>query len=138
MNTSRLQFLEKELDRLDLTPEEFKRLNDEANELQGQINHVLAQRQAAKQTELLAKILHITDLAREGRMVELVETYGGEFAESYVILENFTVMSGCVNPRNPNETNVWHFTCLEDALAKKFKLIYWRVYDHYVRNKGKE
>lgn len=137
MNTTvRLQYLEKQLDREDLSQEEFTEFNTEANALQDEINQIKARRLTDKQFELQSRINHIAELAREGRMVELVETYGSEFEESYVILENFTVLSGCVNTRNPNGTNCWEFGCIEDALAKKFQLIYWRVYDHYVRNKG--
>lgn len=130
----RLQWLEIELDRMDLSPEMFKAYNDEANQIQADINAVKAQRAHDKQTLIDRKIEHITKLANEGRMVELVETYGGEFEDNYIITENFAVMSGYFNPRNPNAQNCWEFTCLEDALAKKFKLIYWRVYDRYVRN----
>jgi len=81
-----------------------------------------------------AKVAHILELHESGRMVELVETYGQEFEANYTITDSFMVLSGCFNPRNPNQTNGWQFTNLEDALKKKFLLIYYRVYDHYVRN----
>jgi hypothetical protein len=132
--TKRLEWLEIQLDTMELTHEQFKAYNDEANEIQAEINAIKAQREADRQTLEDKKIQHITQLAAEGRMVELVETYGGEFEANYIITENFTVMSSCFNPRNPNGQNVWEFTCIEDALAKKFQLIYYRVYDRYVRD----
>lgn len=131
---TRLQWLEVQLDREDLTMEDFHLYNTEANALQSEINAIKAQRQMDRQTELNAKVLRITQLHKEGRMVELVESYGAEFEANYVILENFTVLSGCFNPRNPNAQNVWECQSMEQALAKKFQLIYWRVYDRYVRH----
>lgn len=132
--TKRLEWLEIQLDTMELTHEQFKAYNDEANDIQAEINAIKAQREHDRQTLEDKKIAHITQLAKEGRMVELVETYGSEFEANYIITENFTVMSGCFNPRNPNAANVWEFNCIEDALAKKFQLIYYRVYDRYVRD----
>jgi hypothetical protein len=131
---TRLQWLEIQLDREDLTQEQFIEYNTEANALQSEINAIKAQRENDRQSERHAKIAHITQLAKEGKMVELVESYGAELEADYVILENFTVLSGCFNPRNPNAQNVWECRSIEEALAKKFQLIYWRLYNRYVRN----
>ena len=132
----RLKWLEIQLEREDLSDTTFYQYNNEANALQDEINQVKLHRLADAQYEMQAKITHITSLVNEGRMVELVETYGVEFECDYSILENFTVISYCFNSRNPNGTNCWEHTSLKDALAKKFQLIYWRVYDRYIRNKG--
>jgi hypothetical protein len=131
--TNRLEWLERQLDRADISDELADQYNREANEIQSKINHDKAKARQRKALENAARIQHVLELVEEGRMVELVETYGGEFQDDYTITDSFMVISGCFNPRNPNGQNCWQCDDLASALQKKFQLIYYRVYDHYVR-----
>lgn len=135
MSQARIDWLDRELNRTDISDELADLYNKEANMLQAQINEAKAQAVKRAQTILEQNIARISELIKAGRMVAVVEEFGSEFVDNYTITESFMVMSSCFNPRNPNAANCWQFTCLEDAQQKKFQLIYWRVYDRYFRNK---
>jgi hypothetical protein len=131
----RYSWLERQLDRLDLTDEEFWRYTREINALQDQIN----KRQAEAKQQRLAKLqlqqAHIELLRKEGRMAELVDEYGRQFIDEYSITENYTLISNASRDRNPNQQNVWEHSTHEDAVKKLHELLYYRVYDHYFRNR---
>ena len=134
----RYRWLEKQLDREDLTDEEFDLYNAELNALQDQVNSSndrqkqerLAKEQARR--EELAKIHQMFD---EGKVNELVEEYGQQFIGDYTITEKHEVLSFTFNERNPDQQKVWQCGSHEAAVKKLNKLLYYRVYDHYMRDK---
>ena len=134
MSQARIDWLDRELNRTDISDELATQYNNEANQLQAQINEAKAQAVKRAQTILEQNIARISELIKAGRMVAVVEEFGSEFVDNYTITESFMVVSSCFNPRNPNGTNCWQFNSLEEAQTKKFQLIYWRVYDRYFRN----
>lgn len=135
---SRLKWLETQLDREDLTDEEFELYNKEANELQSQINASRARQIKEREDARQAILDRITVLAKEGRMAAVVEEFGQQFAGDYSYTDDFQVRSAAYNERNPNLQNTWQFSSKEECLEKINLLIYWRVYDHYFRDKGKQ
>lgn len=135
----RYRWLEKQLDRDDLTDDEFNSYNEELNAMQDVINassdrqrqERLAKEQAKR--EELAKIQQMFD---EGKVNELVEEYGQQFIGDYTITEKYEVLSFAFNERNPDQQKVWQCGSHEAAVKKLNTLLYYRVYDHYVRNRS--
>lgn len=61
----------------------------------------------------------------------LIEKLGSEFMDNYeVCLETFTVVSLVANP---NQKSVHEFTNADDTMDKFTKLVYYRIYDKYMR-----
>ncbi len=128
--SDRYRFLERQLDRDDLTDEEFDLYNKELNQLQT-VKNLSEDRQ---KQQILDKINRIKTLFEEGKVNELVQEYGHQFKDDYEITHDFMVKSHCRNERNPNLNNFWACGSIEEANKKLNQLIYHRVYDHYVRN----
>ncbi len=135
---NRLREIEKIMDASDFNMDLFDELNHEAALLHSEIEEL---KQAQIQRALdIAKAQHSATVQRimflkdSGRMAQLVEEFGSQFIEDYTITENYTVISHCKNDRNPNMTNKWVLHSYEDAKQKVFLLVYWRVYNYYIRN----
>ena len=64
----------------------------------------------------------------------LVEKLGHEFSDDYSIdHSNFTVYSIHIN-RDTNDLGTWFFCSSADCEAKVRELIYYRIYDRYMRD----
>lgn len=127
---NRYSWLERQLDRDDLTDQEFELFNAEINSLQDAIN---ASKEKQKQ-ELIEKSNKISQMIAEGKVNELVEEYGQQFIGDYTITDSHQVLSFAFNDRNPDQQKVWQLDSHEAAVKKLNNLLYNRVYDHYVRH----
>ncbi len=125
----RLNEIEAKLNRLDPDSPEYAALDAEANKLIDSFNVAADAHKAylkAKADERQAKIDEIVDMVAKGRMNELVAKYGDEFINDYRV-EGLTIISK-VSPEQWTEDS-------EELTAKKLvQLLYYRVYDHYVRD----
>lgn len=131
---SRLEWLEKQLDREDLSDEMVDLYNREANEIQGSLNDKLAAQNQRITDEHKANLHRIVYLVKQGRVKSLIEEYGHQFIGQYSITPNFQVRSYASNSRSPNQANVWQFTSHEECQKKLTKLLYDRIYTHYLRD----
>jgi hypothetical protein len=113
---------------------DFDILNAQANDIQAQILALESELQVLKMTQRIIELDTAMCLHRDGKMVELVETFGSQFADDYVITDNFQVRSYAKNPHNQNMTNMWQFADHRACRNKVFQLVYWRVYEAYIRN----
>lgn len=73
------------------------------------------------------KIDDITSLVKLGKTEELVKKYGHEFVNDYEIDGN-TITS---NVANKHQNDQW---TVNDVDSKLNQLIYYRIYDHYLRS----
>lgn len=73
---------------------------------------------------------------KEGRkMVVLVSKLGQAYMDDYEICQDtFKVTSLVAKYSNYDVPSAWQFKSIEDANAKKVQLIYYRVYNEYMRN----
>lgn len=62
---------------------------------------------------------------------------GDPRTEEYKVTDTHDVISYASRDRNPNQQNLWQFTNHEAAIKKLHELLYYRVYNHYVRNQPK-
>ncbi len=121
----RLNEIERKLENMDPDSAEYAALDAEANEIADGLNRVEEAYQArirAEEAEKQAKIDYICDLVGKGRMDQLVNEYGHEFIDDYKI--DGSVITSHVSDEQWTE---------EDVDAKMRQLLYYRIYDHYVR-----
>lgn len=135
---SRRNWLEQQLDREDLTDAEFSAINKEYNELMDKIEQPEKERKAALEAKRLADLARIQELMDEENVNQLVLEYGEQFRGDYTITDNFDVLSFAFNERNPDQQKVWQCGTHEAAIKRVNTLLYYRVYDHYVRNRNDE
>lgn len=68
----------------------------------------------------------------------LIENFGQEFMEDYVVdEETFTVYSKVSHETFSNPSS-WEFDTLEQARKKVAKLVYYRIYDKFMRDATSE
>ena len=127
--------LETILDNEDLSDEDYHKYNNELNALQAEINRKKQADIDAKNKSIQEAQERIKQLEAEGKMNEIVQEYGQRFAGDYLITDSFKVISSAFNPRNPNGPNNWQCNSQEEAVDKVNQLLYYRVYDHYFREK---
>ena len=133
----RYHWLELQLDRDDLTDAEFDLYNKELNDLQDLKNRCgneMKQQRIAKELERLAILATIVEMSEQGRMADLVDTYGQDFIGEYTINEQHEVRSFAHNNRNPDQQKLWKMESHDAAVKKMHVLIYYRIYDRYFRS----
>jgi hypothetical protein len=122
--------IEATLDQLDPDSEEYAALNAEADEIADGLNRVDAaykDRILAQEAAKQAKIDRIRELDSLGKTDQMISEYGEEFINDYHVQSN-TITS------NVSEEQ-W---CMDDegkTDAKLKQLLYYRIYDHYVRDR---
>lgn len=132
---SRLDWLEDQLDRDDL-PEALKvAYNREADDI---ANRNTKQQEKNKMTELdrQYKIATISDMVDMGKTDQLVAMYGDEFVGDYDTRkegEEQVIYSSVAKDDQPSR---WVCTSEDEAKAKLRQLLYYRIYDHYYRNRN--
>lgn len=152
---NRYAWLERELDREDLTDEEFNTLNKEINDLQSVINESKAQKkkltdEEAKQRiqdELNAKALEITDEEVDQMYAQFIQQNAGQFDEHGRTFEQWLNISVSLYEISPsgNEVTliskaksdrgfVWTgFVSVAHARTKILELITIKFRDHHKR-----
>ena len=124
---------------------EYKLVDSELNRRSSIIiasNRRKKEAELAKQKELEKRIAEYESLRElSGERVTMkatVEEFGSEFESDYRIDDKFCLYSACFNCRNPNQQNLWQHNSLKEAIDHKFLLVYYRIYERYVRNNGSE
>ncbi len=65
----------------------------------------------------------------------LIESLGQEFIEDYTICDkSFTVVSLVAHRSNYDVPSKWEFDTIEKAISKKAQLIYYRIYEKFMRD----
>lgn len=64
----------------------------------------------------------------------LIENFGQEFIEDYYIDEQTCTVYSKVSHEIFNNPSSWEFDTIEKARCKMAKLIYYRIYDKFMRN----
>ena len=65
----------------------------------------------------------------------LIQAVGQEFMDDYIVCEEtFTVTSLVAQYSNFNVPGSWECENYDAAMAKKAKLIYYRIYEKFMRN----
>lgn len=129
MSKSRLNQIERLLNKLNPDSEEYARLDAEANELVEavvQVEDIIKQEMKQKEEAQKAKIAEIKDLYEGNKTGLLFDKYGHEFIDDYKI-EGNTVFS-LVARESQNST--WE---TEEPEQKVKQLVSYRIYNHYVR-----
>jgi hypothetical protein len=82
------------------------------------------------------EIIEILSGYRGKKTIFLIEKLGNEFIDDYEIcFATFTVRSFVARPTQSSE---WFHDDIEEAKAKYAKLLYYRIYDHYLRYASQE
>lgn len=121
----RLNEIERLLDNMDPDSAEYAALDAEGNEIAEGLNRVEEAYQArlkAKEVEQQAKLDNIRNLVSLGKVDQLIAEYGHEFIDDYHI--DGSVITSHVSEEQWTE---------EDTKAKLKQLLYYRIYDHYMR-----
>lgn len=91
------------------------------------------QKEALELSELKSEISALFETLYNGKKQALIEKLGDQFAGNYEFNEtNFSIQFNLHNI-NPNSPNYWQFENKERALTHLRNLIYYRIYDHYMR-----
>lgn len=135
---ARLMKIEAELDLLydrPQTPEVLARievLEKEADDIAEdviKVEELIRKREREEQEAKAAKLEDIRRLNKEGRMDELVAKYGHEFIDDYHVDGNTITSKVAREDQNSQWTE-------EDVDAKLRQLLYYRIYDNYIRERS--
>jgi hypothetical protein len=117
------------LDRLNSDTEEYRRLEEEANSLVDEIEPIremMRQMDRDKLQAERAKVEEIRGMVARSETDALIDKYGHEFINDYTI-EGNTVFS---KVSHDHQDNSWE---TDNPEKKVRQLVYWRIYDHYLR-----
>lgn len=132
---SREDWLCEQLDNGNLNPQLKAQYEAELDKIANQITKQ-KQRLTELAAERQAKIVELQNLINEGNQHAVVAMYGHEFADNYEISTegaDFVVYSSAAKDF---QNNRWPCPSMEEAERKKLQLIYYRVYDYYMRDEG--
>ena len=133
MSSSRLSWLETQLDREDLSSQLRAQYEAEADRLANGLT-LIQQKQAARTQEELNKIADISALFQAKDVNTLVSKYGHEFIDDYEILVEGSDHVVYSSVSRESQSNRWICKDEEEAISKRNQLLYYRVYDHYMRD----
>ena len=125
MYSRRLNELEKILDNMDESHPSYAALNAEADQLadeKSKVEEAFLACQKAKEAELKAKIERIRTLDKLGKTDQMIEEFGQEFINDYSV-DGHTITSSVSEEQ-------W---TVDDVDSKLRLLLYYRIYDNYVR-----
>jgi hypothetical protein len=89
--------------------------------------------QNRKLIELKAEIQGLLETLKIGKMSLLVTKLGSEFEDDYELnFTNFSIKSNAQS-FNPNVNNYWEYENTDRMMIHFRNLIYYRIYDHYMR-----
>jgi hypothetical protein len=83
--------------------------------------------------QIQSEIRSLFDKYRGKKTMFLVESLGQEFFDDYTVDESFTVRSLVAHNTTFDVPQTWECEDLQQANAKKIKLIYYRVYNKFMR-----
>ena len=132
----RYRWLERQLDRDDLSDEEFDLYNKEINDLQSKINQEKNRQKQERESARQLQISKLQDLIKEGKMQQVVDDFGKDYIDDYKITGDNDVLSFANNYHNPDQQKVWQCGTHEAAVKKIHMLVYWRIYNDFMRDKS--
>jgi hypothetical protein len=96
--------------------------------------------QMAQFHKLQSEISEIFEGFKGKKTLLLIEKLGQDFIDDYTICEQTFVVTSLVAHKSydQNATSQWKFDTIEKARAKKATLIYYRIYDRFMRQPTKE
>jgi len=133
-----LIIIERELDRIEDTDSvRYQELSSRADEIVDELNKIddiLKSKQKAREAAELARIANIRDLIKMGKTEELIQLHGHEFINDYYVdVVALTIHSSVARD---DQNSQWTEES-EELLNKKLKiLLYYRIYDHYMRDRS--
>lgn len=133
IDIARYKWLENQLDKDDLSDDDFNKFNKELNELQSKINDIKSSENLLKNEKKQALLSQCRSFCNDKEMSRLIKEYGAEFIDDYKITDENEVISSAFNEHNPNQNNSWKFSSKEDCFDKLNMLLYYRIYNKYKR-----
>jgi hypothetical protein len=130
---TRLDWLEEQLERVDLDATSRAKYEAEAAKLATSLSKRQDKEREAK-LEHQGKVLRVLELYRNGDFAALYNLHGSMFEQDYEILtegEDHVVYSSVARDNQPSR---WPCPSEGKAKAKLRQLVAYRVYDHFCRN----
>lgn len=132
---SRLDWLEDQLDRDDL-PEALRiQYNSEADDIANR-NTKQQEKNRAAELDRQYKIATISDMIDMGRTDQLVAMYGDEFVGDYETRKEGDEQVIYSSVARDDQPSRWVCPSEDEAKAKLKQLLYYRIYDHYYRDRS--
>jgi hypothetical protein len=134
---NRLEWLEYQLEMVNLSEELRAQYNREADDL---ASRETKQQEKTKATELdkQYKIACIADMIDSNHTDQLVAAYGDEFVGDYETRREGTEHVIYSSVARDDQPSRWPCPTEDDAKAKLKQLLYYRIYDHYYRERYNE
>lgn len=131
---NRLEWLEYQLENVNLPDNVREQYESEADKL---ASHETKQQEKTKLAELdkQYKIATISDMIDMGRTDQLVAMYGDEFVGDYETRKEGDEQVIYSSVARDDQPGRWVCPSDDEAKAKLKQLLYYRIYDHYYRNR---
>lgn len=125
MSGTRLDWLEEQLDRDDLSQSQRKKYEEEANKIADGLS-IIQKKQVALKQELIT-------LLKNKDVNGLVATYGADYISDYDIVIEGTDHVVYSHVSRDDQNGRWVCKSAQEAEDKRNQLLYWRLYNYHMR-----